>query len=85
MKVIKVYITLDEFSQYIKNKLPPEELADVTDCTFAPLHIGLNETDMSIEATIVAAKDGLHDNRRHRMTETQEEYEQLTFDFGDEV
>lgn len=87
MKAIKVYIPLDELSQYIKSKLPADELADIADCTLVPLRIGLNESDMSIEALIVAAKNGNVDNRRYRMTDTQpqEEYEQLTFDFGDEV
>ena len=86
MKAIKVYIPLDELSQYIKGKLPADELADIADCTLVPLRIGLNESDMSVEALIVAAKNGDVDNKRYRMTEAKkEEYEQLTFDFGDEV
>lgn len=87
MKAIKVYIPLDELSQYIKSKLPADELADIADCTLVPLRIGFNESDMSVEALIVAAKNGNVDNKRYRMTDTQpqEEYEQLTFDFGDEV
>lgn len=87
MKAIKVYIPLDELSQYIKSKLPADELADIADSTLVPLRIGLNESDMSVEALVVVAKNGNIDNKRYRMTDAQpqEEYEQPTFDFGDEV
>ena len=57
MKMTKVYVTLDEFSNYIKSKLPPEELEGIEDCTFVPLKIGLQK-DLTIEALCVAAKNG---------------------------
>ena len=57
MKVAKIYITMEEFSDYVKSKLHSDDLLELGDCTFVPLKIGLNETDFSIEAIVVAAKN----------------------------
>ena len=57
MKVAKIYITMEEFSDYVKSKLHSDDLLELSDCTFVPLKIGLNETDFSIEAVVVAAKN----------------------------
>ena len=57
MRVIKLYTTLDDFDDYVKKHLAQNDLAEFEDCTFVPLNIGLNETDMSIEALIVPVKN----------------------------
>lgn len=58
MKMINIYVTLEEFNNYIKTKLPPEELAEAKDCTFVPIKIGLNECSFDIEALIAPVKNG---------------------------
>lgn len=57
MPIINVYCTLDEFSCHVKGKLTKENLDKFKDCTFVPLKLGLNETDMSVEALIVPVKN----------------------------
>ena len=68
MKAIKVYMTIDDFDNYIKSKLSPLDLEEFNECTFVPLRLEFNtETDMSIEATIVPVKNGNVNNQRYRM------------------
>ena len=57
LPIINVYCTLTEFDDYVKSKLAKEDLDKFKDCTFVPLKLGLNETDMSIEALIVPVKN----------------------------
>lgn len=57
MPIINIYCTLTEFSDYVKSRIAKEDLDKFQDCTFAPLKLGLNETDMSIEALIVPVKN----------------------------
>ena len=65
-----VYITMDDFDSYIKNKLSPEDLSEYQDCTFIPLKLEFNaESDMSIDALIVPVKNGDRDFDRHRVCE----------------
>lgn len=66
MKMLDVYVTLEEFSDYIKKKLLAEELAELGDCTFVPIKIGLSN-DLCIEALIVAAQNGGTSDRRYRV------------------
>lgn len=54
--LFKVYTTLTDFDHYIKSKLTKDGLDQFKDCTFVPVKLGLNETDMSIEALIVPVK-----------------------------
>lgn len=57
MKIMKVYSTLDDFDNYVKEHLSQEDLEEFQDHTFVPLKIKLNESDMSIEALIVPVKN----------------------------
>lgn len=68
MKGTKVYVGIREFSDYIKSKIPQEDLKDLEDCTFVPVKIGL-ASDFSIEALCIAAKDGMtiKDNVRYNV------------------
>lgn len=68
MKGVKVYVTIQEFSNYIKNKVPQEDLKDLEDCTFVPIKIELKD-DLTIEALCIAAKDGMtiKDNVRYNI------------------
>lgn len=58
MNVINLYITLDEFSSYIRSKLSKEDNEKFQDCTWIPLKLELNETRSDIEALIVPVKNG---------------------------
>lgn len=57
MQVVKIFITVNEFSDYIKGKLSDEDRENFSDCTMVPLLLELKE-DMTIQATIVGAKNG---------------------------
>lgn len=58
MKGVRVYIGIQDFSDYIKSKVPKEDLKNLEDCTFVPVKIEL-QNDFSIEALCIAAKDGM--------------------------
>ena len=55
MYVTKVYFTLDELSDFIKEKLSKEDHARFENSAFIPIKIGLNDSDLTIEATFVTA------------------------------
>lgn len=57
MQVLKIYITVNEFSDYIKSRISEEDQEKFSDCTMIPLLLELKE-DMTIQATIVGAKNG---------------------------
>ena len=58
MKGVRVYVGIQEFSDYLKSKIPQEDLKGLEDCTFVPVKIELAR-DFSIEALCIAAKDGM--------------------------
>lgn len=76
MKGVKVYVTLKEFSDYVKSKIPQEDLKDLEDCIFVPVKIEL-ANDFTIEALCIAAKDGItiNDNVRYNITNGSKKYE----------
>lgn len=68
MNVINLYMTCEEFSNIIKTKLSKEDQENFQDCTWIPLKIGLNETNMCIETFVVPVKDKINNKL------TREEY-----------
>ena len=66
MKMVKVYITVQEMSDYIQNKIPEKDRDFAEDCTWVPVRLELLE-DMTVMATIVAAKNGNTDPRRYHV------------------
>ena len=57
MKAISVYVTLAEFSNYIKERLSEKDLEETKDCTWTPLKIEFDEHDMCVKALIVPVKN----------------------------
>lgn len=55
MYVTKVYFTLDELNDFIKEKLSKEDRVRFENSAFIPIKIGLNDSDLTIEATFVTA------------------------------
>jgi hypothetical protein len=65
MKAVRVYIPIEEFSDYIHEHLEnnisyfsENYMKDTENCTFVPLKMELNEMDMSIEMLIVPVLNG---------------------------
>ena len=81
MKVIRVYMSAEEFSNYIRDRLPPEDIEGLDDCVFVPVKIGLNDMDFSIEALVVAAKDGDAAPLRYKVLDNDDQCQQLRIDF----
>ena len=68
MNAINLYITLDDFNNYIKSKLSDEDLAAFEDCTWVPLKLEFNvHTDMSINALVVPVKNGKTEMERYKV------------------
>lgn len=57
MPIMNVYCTLHEFSDHIKSRLTEEDLDKFEDCTFVPLKIDLDESNLCINALIVPVKN----------------------------
>ena len=57
MPIMNVYCTLDEFSDHIKIRLTDEDKNKFEDCTFVPLKIDLDESNLCINALIVPVKN----------------------------
>lgn len=56
--VTKVYCTFDELSNFLKERFSAEDREKFKDNTFVPVKIGLNDTDLTLEATFVSTKGG---------------------------
>jgi len=54
MHVIKVYFTLDELSNLVKEKLSREEQQRFESNIFVPVKIGVNDSDLTVNATFVS-------------------------------
>jgi len=54
MYVTKVYFTLDELSDLLKSKFSEEDHKRFENSSFVPIKIGLNDSDLTIEATFVS-------------------------------
>lgn len=51
MHVLKLYIGVEELSDYVKSRLSEKE--KFRDNLFVPINIGINENDMSVEFLFV--------------------------------
>ena len=65
MKAVRVYMPIEEFSDYVREHLSNHTfdfcvnyMKDTENCTFVPLKMELNEMDMSIEMLIVPVLNG---------------------------
>ena len=58
---LKLYVTLEDMNDYIRNKVNPE----YKDCTFIPIKAEINENDLSLDVTLVSTDD-IEDKNYHR-------------------
>lgn len=53
MFISKVYISLSELGQWFYEKLSEADKEKFEGCIFVPIKVGINESDMSLEALFV--------------------------------
>lgn len=51
MYVVKVYFSLDELNNRVKEKLSDNDREKFKDCCFLPIKIGIRDDDLTLEAT----------------------------------
>lgn len=56
MYMVKVYCSLDELNNKIKEKLSDVDREKFKDSTFLPIKIGMTENDFTIEALFAATR-----------------------------
>lgn len=56
MYVVKFYFDLEELSNLVKGKLSEEDCAKFKGSVFLPVKIGINDSDLTVEATFVSTQ-----------------------------
>lgn len=56
--MIKLYLPIEDFNKYIKDRLIEKDFEIFKDDTFIPLNMKLNEDNLDIEITIVPISNG---------------------------
>lgn len=56
--MIKLYLPIEDFNKYIKDRLIEKDFEIFKDDTFIPLNMKLNEDNLDIEITVVPISNG---------------------------
>ncbi len=56
MYAIKIYFTLDELSDLVKEKLSEKDRQRFENSMFVPIKIGVNDSDLTVNATFVSTQ-----------------------------